>query len=109
MKITEAKLRRIVRTMVEQMDRSSYVPSWEDDAAFDDELDDEWTPISAGRRKHASPKNDKRATSSHLNVGGALGYGSQYGDDDEVAGEIDSEYDDDVSTEAILDDIFGRR
>ena len=31
MKITEAKLRRIVRTMVEQMDRTSYRPSWEDE------------------------------------------------------------------------------
>jgi hypothetical protein len=31
MKISEAKLRKIVRTMVEQMDRTSYRPSWEDE------------------------------------------------------------------------------
>jgi hypothetical protein len=31
MKITEAKLRRIVRTMVEQMDRTSYRHNWEDE------------------------------------------------------------------------------
>ena len=33
MKISEAKLRRMVRTMAEQMDRTSYRPSWEDETS----------------------------------------------------------------------------